>query len=191
VLGGDHAGDRQAAAAGAAAAARAARQLRDRRRQTRPIVDHLETDAVPICPSAYYDGPAAVLDRVADQIAHRLGQAKAIARHACRCRDPGPQLRPTRGRCGPPRLHGMGHELLDLDELSRSGHGVVRTSARPSAGPAEVFERQRCSIQLQLEGPQALGRQLSHTRAEIDGEPGRCDRPSQLVTRSSDQFPAP
>ena len=110
----------------------AAREIGDRRRQARALVAHLDAHPVASARAPAARPAPAVLDRVGEEVAARLGEAQPVAAHeyAAPPARPSRSAAPAPARRGAPGRHGGADQRADVDRL-----GTVAPRGRPRARP--------------------------------------------------------
>ena len=159
------------------------RELGHRSRQPRPGVDHLDAHPSAGGVAAQTHRPAAVLDRVGEQVPARLGEPQAVAAHRGAGRLPvSAQISPRRPGHGAPGRDGVLQQVLD-------GNGLEAV-AGAAAGPrgVQVVEREGRAAQLEVDGGQPVARRAPGTIDEVQPQPRGGERPAQLVGRAGDQL---
>ncbi len=163
------------------------RKLPDRRRQPRPVIRHLDADPSLIAPTPDFDDSPAVLDRIGDQVAQGLGQAKAIAPNVD-ANDPSRTLAARRlGRPRPVATPRPSRTRAARGRPARAG----ATSDRPRPRGLEIVERQRGLASSRSIARSRAGDELARCRRRARVPADGRQRPAQLVARPGDGLHSP
>ena len=163
----------------------AACELRDRAREARALVDDLDPHACAERPAAQLDPAPRVLDRVGQQVPARLGQPHAVA---AQHRDPPRREHPHLGAEGvsPPGVQATAASVSSsLSSIgSTTPARAAPSRARSRSSSAKATRRSSWSTRAR-----ALRRRVALAQP-VQPEPGRGQRPADLVQRPGDELGA-